>query len=680
MRKLLLGFVFSLVVLTMNAQVGTWKTYLAYADVTEIEQAGNIIYVLASNDLYTYNSNDESIQTYDKVNFLNDTQISHIAWCQAAHRLVIVYTNNNIDFLDSNNAITNLSAYRNKSMTVDKTINSINVDDIYAYLCTGFGIVKVNVRNAEISDTYNLGMNIEYSYISDGCIYAASKGKGIYKGVMTDNLLDKNNWTRTANYVAQTKTVDPELKELVATLEPGGPKYNYFHSMKLHNGNLYTTGGRLSGGVNRNRPGCIQILNDAGEWSFFEDNLQEKTGIRYNNISGLAIDPTDNRHTIAFGQTGVYEFYDGVFTKNWNIHNSPLQWARGLDPNNTASHPNYVEILGGIFDENGNFWCLNSYAENASIFRMTPSGEWTSFHHNDFMVYDSGIRLNRSLGSMENMMFDRQGTLWFVNNHWDKAAICAYDIDNDQLKFYSSFINDDGTKVETQYIRCVCEDKDGNLWIATDMGPVYLDRDDFDEDPSSVRFQQVKVPRNDGTNLADYLLSGVDIQCMAVDGGNRKWFGTGGAGLYLISSDNLEQVHHFTASDSGLLSDNIESIVINDKTGEVFIGTDKGLCSFMSDATETAEEMTKDNVWAYPNPVRPDYNGLITVTGLTYNAWVKITTANGVVVNEGQSNGGTYTWDGCDQDGRRVASGVYMVLTATEDQEKGVVCKIAIVR
>ena len=450
--------------------------------------------------------------------------------------------------------------------------------------------------------------------------------------------------------------------------------------MKLNDGKLYTTGGRLSGGVNRNRPGCIQLLDEAGEWTSFEDNLQEKTGIRYININGLTIDPTDNLHTIAYGQTGVYEFYDGQFTRNWNINNSPLQWARGLDPTNTDSHPNYVEVLGGIFDAEGTFWCLNSYAENVSIFRMTPTGEWTSFHHSDLMVYDSGIRLNRSLGSMENMMFDNQGILWFVNNHWDKPAVCSYNTDNNQLTFYSSFINEDGTKVKTQYIRCLCEDKDGNLWIATDMGPLYLSHDDLYADPSSVRFQQVKVPRNDGTNLADYLLTGVDIQCMAVDGGNRKWFGTGGAGLYLISNDNLEQVHHFTAADSGLLSDNIESITINNKTGEVFIGTDKGLCSFMGDATETASEMTKDNVLVYPNPVRPDYNGLITITGLTYNAWVKITTANGVVVSEGQSNGGTYTWDGCDKEGRRVASGVYMVITATENQEKGVVSKIAIVR
>ena len=131
-------------------------------------------------------------------------------------------------------------------------------------------------------------------------------------------------------------------------------------------------------------------------------------------------------------------------------------------------------------------------------------------------------------------------------------------------------------------------------------------------------FSQIKVPRNDGTNYADYLLEGVSISAIVIDSGNRKWFGTKGNGVYLISADNINQIHHFTTANSKLLSDIIESMAINEKTGEVFIGTDKGLCSYMSDASTTNSDMTKDNVWAYPNPVKPDYTGLITITGLSF--------------------------------------------------------------
>lgn len=99
----------------------------------------------------------------------------------------------------------------------------------------------------------------------------------------------------------------------------------------------------------------------------------------------------------------------------------------------------------------------------------------------------------------------------------------------------------------------------------------------------------------------------------------------------------MEQIHHFTATNSKLLSNNIESLAINDATGEVFIGTNKGLCSYMSDATATNEEMTQDNVWAYPNPVKPDYTGLITITGLSLDADVKIVSTSGTLVNQAEA-------------------------------------------
>ena len=179
--------------------------------------------------------------------------------------------------------------------------------------------------------------------------------------------------------------------------------------------------------------------------------------------------------------------------------------------------------------------------------------------------------------------------------------------------------------------------------------------------------------------MADYLLTGLSSKCIIVDGGGRKWVGTEGNGAFLISEDNMTQIHHFTTDNSPLISNNLLSISIS-PSGEVFFLTDKGLCSFVSDATEPNDEMTKDNVWAYPNPVTPDYTGPITITGLSYDADVKILAANGALIAEGRSNGGTFTWDGCDRQGRRVASGVYMVATATSDGKKGTVCKIAIIR
>ncbi len=254
-----------------------------------------------------------------------------------------------------------------------------------------------------------------------------------------------------------------------------------------------------------------------------------------------------------------------------------------------------------------------------------------------------------------------------------------YNISTDQMIGYEKFVNQDNTTITVNNgIRCCVEDTDGNMWVGTNNGLLLLEQSQFYE--SSPVFTQVKVPRNDGTDLADYLLSGLDIQCIAIDGGGRKWVGTNNNGVYLISRDNMTQLQHFTSNNSCLLSDVVLSVAINQSSGEVFFGTDKGLCSYISDATEAATEMTKDNVWAYPNPVTPDYTGLITIVGLTDNADIKILAPNGALVAQGRSNGGTFTWDGNDQYGNRVASGVYMVATATNDGNKGTVCKIAIVR
>ena len=214
--------------------------------------------------------------------------------------------------------------------------------------------------------------------------------------------------------------------------------------------------------------------------------------------------------------------------------------------------------------------------------------------------------------------------------------------------------------------------------MGTSSGPGYIESTQAAS--GQLTFIQPKIPRNDGTNYADYLLNNIPISAVAIDGGNRKWLGTSGNGIYLISADNMAQLQHFTTDNSPLLSDNIQAIAINNTTGEVFFGTDKGLCSYMSDATAPADEMEKDNVYAYPNPVEPGYTGLITVVGLSFDADVKITTATGYLVAEGRSNGGMFTWDGRDRDGRRVASGVYNIVTAKSDGSKGTVCKVAVVR
>ena len=622
--------------LPLHAQVGTWENYLAYHELQNICAASNNqLFVLASNSLYQYNQNDESITTYDKVTGLNDTYITHIAWNPKVQKLIAVYQNSNIDLIDTKGKISNISALLTKIMTESKTVKRLIIDDIYVWLDCDFGYVKVNMQKAEITDTY---------------------------------------WPNNPDYPKDLPAYD-EYKDLktyrpvVEKLNPIGPKYNHFYESVFLNGKLYTTGGYFLSGMNDyNYPGTIQVY-DGNDWMIYEDNLSEKTGYPYLDINCISVDPTDETHVYAGGRCGLYEFKDGRLLNYYNKDNSPLRPAidRGTELGN-----DYVLINGIQFDQAGNLVVLNSQAKGTNMLLLSKYHTWTSYHQ-ELLDNSDGI----SLSGLRSMFFDSRGLLWFVNTSWMDQSVCCYNPSTDELFKYSNWVNQDGISYSLTFVNSVCEDKEKNIWVGTNMGPFMIKSSEVGQE--DVTFYQIKVPRNDGTDYADYLLYGVNISHIAVDGGNRKWFATNGAGAFLIGADNITQISNFKEDNSYLLSNTISSIAVNPKTGKVYFLTDKGLCSYQGDATEPSEEMTKDNVYAYPNPVTPDYTGLITITGLTYDADVKIIASNGALIAQGRSNGGMFTWDGNDRQSRRVASGIYFVLTTTSDGNQGTVCKIAVI-
>lgn len=667
-RKILLCMI-ALMAFAMETHA-QWKAYLSYYEPTEIEQTPDgMLYVLASGGLFSYNPQDQDVQTYDKTTVLSDCDISHIAWCQAARKLVIVYSDYNIDLLSPNGNVVNMPAYMKASMTDDKTVNSISVSGNNAYLATNFGIVQINVATGEFVNTYKLGFSVNYAYSNNQYLYAASAAEGIYRGSLTANLLDPSKWTRTGDYTPRTKTMDPQLLAQVKTINPGGPKNNFTGLIKLHNGKLYVSSALPS--INE-KQGIIQVY-DGQNWAFSEDweSIRKKSGQRFSSLFDFEIDPKDDNHIYVGCQSGLYEFNNLKFTKLWNDTNSPLSVAATVPDGNK----DYTITTAMKFDVNGHLWVFNSISPSTSILELSNGSEWTSHHHQELMT--SNISPARSFEQMTGPIIDSRNLMWFTNAFYRSPSLICYQMSTDQTKVIKDLINEDGTTINTYDVSCVAEDMDHNIWIGTDQGPLMLSPNQITED--NPVFIQVKVPRNDGTNYADYLLSGVNITCLVVDRANRKWFGTADNGIYLIDSDNITQLQHFTADNSPLLSNNVNSMTLDDATGEMFIATNMGLCSYTSHFADNSQGMTKDNVWAYPNPVRPGYTGPITITGIKNGATVKIVTSSGSLVNEGTANNGQYKWYCLDLNGRRVVSGVYMVEIATSEGEKGVVCKIAIV-
>lgn len=667
-----------------------WTIYPSYSNITEIEPVGNICFVLASGAVFSYNITDGDVQTYDKAGVMSDVEVSYIGWSKVAKRLVVVYTNSNIDLLSANGDVINVPDLYRKSMTDNKTINHIDFDGPYAYLATAFGVVKLNTRDGAIMDTYQLDTDVSYTYVKNGYLYAESKERGRLRCKLTDNLLDKSRWVREDGFTTLrenrtnvqdkqtnlwwTKTADGKLTYYTVDADgkrtyktegvlPEGPASNNFYRLYNHNGKIYAVGGLFSQETNGNLPGEVHVW-DGTTWGHYEQPTEAQLGHKNVDYLCMDFDPLKEGHVMVGAKSGLYEFQDGKFVKCYNRDNSPLESATA------DKSKNYVMATGVKYDPTGNLWVLNSQITNP-LKMLGKDGEWS-------VMNNIGLTKDNAWDVKELFLSPTYGYMWFVNSYWEETKLFAYDYKNNKLYDAGgpTFTNEDNTTLKPYYLFHVTEDKNKNIWLSTSAGPLYMTPNDVKNGGGWVT--QHKVPRNDGTNLADYLLSNVETRCIAVDGGNRKWIATSN-GVFLISDDCNTQIEHFTTDNSPLLSNTVHYVLVDPNSSTVYFATDKGLCSYQSDATTPNEKMTKDNVYAYPNPVTPDYTGDITIVGLSYNADVKIVTTNGTLVNQGRSTGGSYRWNGCDLKGKRVASGIYMVETATEDGSKGTVCKIAII-
>lgn len=249
---------------------------------------------------------------------------------------------------------------------------------------------------------------------------------------------------------------------------------------------------------------------------------------------------------------------------------------------------------------------------------------------------------------------------------------------DDRQKHYDSFIDQDGKLFTPIFITCIVEVENGKLWVGTDDGVFEI------ANPESMlgegRITRLKVPRNDGTGLADYLMGSQLIHDIAMDASKNKWIATQEGGLFKVSPDGRTILQHFTSDNSPLISNKVLSVACSPVNNIVYVGTDDGLYEYQSDSAPAEDDYS--NVLAYPNPVRPDYSGWITIKGLMENSLVKIADAAGNIVSQGTSAGGMYTWDGCNFNGERVKTGVYYVY-ASQSGDMGsnaVVTKIMVVR
>lgn len=772
---------------TVVASAGIWKIHNIYVSTpTELIDTGDKVYSLVDGFLYCYEKDSDEFNTYNKGNYLHDANIKQIYYNYEKKYLVVVYTNSNIDIIQDNGKVINISDIKETSITASKNINDVTFATDRAYLATDFGYVVINDKKFEILESrifykaltsvaqvgdvlflasadavyydnvksghnslsqymsksisnarlFNFGNESKFALILPSSLEIATISgsgetldftrKAIYSGKVTSIQQRKS----TGNYFAQVPSVpliieingDGSYAKINMPTDLKNEKVSSFES----SGHWWTAGVNGLRNIEIKDDGSIATLIDymrlnassitdpkhlqynetqkklyvanTGLWWYnntlhckgiintfdgetWEDiTLPSVPTTRGNrpylySIFNTVFNPLDpNMYFIETYFEGVYVVKDGQVINKYDWTNSPL--GNYIDYN--CNVPNGLQ-----FDKDNNLWIVQAYDSQLFSPVVLPPSKITKtdLTASDWIVPNISFIPNWRqvflISKKHNVAIYNSGTWGSDLIAWDCNGSIGESV---KQKSYSNgkLLDQDGGVVNWTYLYCLSEDKNGKVWVGHKAGVFELDPENiFSENFHATR---LKVPRGDGTNYADYLLDGIPVMCITPDAQNRKWIGTNGSGLFLVSADGSKVLEQFTTKNSVLSSDVIYSVVCNPNTGAVYISTPNGMLEYSGDGSTPSDDLS--NVYVYPNPVRPEYTGMISITGLLENTLVKIANASGTIVKSLMSSGGTVTWDGCNESGERVRSGVYYVLASKRegDSNTAAVAKFLIVR
>lgn len=613
----------------------------ALINVTDIATDGSTLYAASTEGLYVADLNNANL-----TNFTNWSKDETVPKPNAHFNEVEVWNN---------------------SVLLNETRTEFNGDTLFVLQDTSWSIVEpmignnihsielrgnnvlmaVNGRVSEYASDWSEALRI-FDYGTeqspnpqfalpgrDGVIWIADRGNGL---VRSKNEFDNERLT------------------------PQGPFNSDCVAVEVFGSTVVVAAGALNGSLQStfSQEGVFFFRDN--EWSWFNNlTSQEYQQADVRDIVDMAVDPADEQHVfLASYRDGVIETQDG-------------QWVAQFDPTNTPMLPDpdvdssEIEVSDIQFDIDGNMWVAAATTPTPLSVR-TASGDWYS--------YDLTGDYNPTFTS--SLMINQDNYKWIAMPRG--GGILVYD-DNrtpenpndDQFKQLTAAPGE-GNLPSTS-VKTLAEGLDGEIWIGTDegIGVIFTPSNIFGEGDFDA--QQITVTVGGFTG---YLLESETVTAIAIDGQNRKWVGTENAGVFLLSPDGTEQVHHFTEENSPLLSNTVLDVAIDHTTGEVYFGTQAGLTAYRGSAT--AGNANYDDIYAFPNPVEPGYAGTIAIAGLKRDTDVKITDISGNLVFQTLSEGGQAVWDGTTITGEPVATGVYLVFCADLNGRDRAVTKILVVR
>jgi hypothetical protein len=510
------------------------------------------------------------------------------------------------------------------------------------------GVYNVSFDQAANGFTISSSSYIRY-YNIDGSINKTISYNAWGKPNISQAVADKQDiWIADIN----SGLVRGENMSTFSVLTLSGPSSNNAYSITSNNGKTVICGGGADISWNNlGRPVQVSI-NENNNWTTIS------SGSIIDPMRSL-IDPDNNNHMfVSTWGGGLLEYENNNLVKQYTESNSPLQTA-------IAGRAN-VRICGLAMDKDKNLWITQTEVPG-SIKVLKSDGGWIvnpvtieAPTIGDIIITKSGYKWIILPGGNGLFILDDNKTpSVFTDDRYKKMLI--EDTENQVISFVYS----------------IAEDLEGNIWVGTDQGPlIYYNPEKVFDD--NMKANRIKIPRNDGSGYADKMLQNETITSIVVDGANRKWLGTLSSGAYHLSPDGTILLKNFNEQNSPILSNSIVSLAVDNKTGDIWFGTSKGVQSFRGDATTGEEKFTK--VYTFPNPVREDFTGNVTITGLMRDSDIRITDISGNLVYQTTSDGGQATWDLKTYNGRRVTTGVYLVFCSSSDGSQSFITKMLVIR
>ena len=482
------------------------------------------------------------------------------------------------------------------------------------------------------------------------------------QSIINDNLnavfTDKEIWV--ADSYHQFRYLDRSSNAThIIDLNRDSPWSNDVFDLKFTSRGLFVAAGsysRIFLGTDNKVGYSLYDLNEWHTYNLYVDrwfdepeDIQDIVSIDYNeNNDELALGSMHNGLILTRGQDRIL----------YNTENSPLIGLSGDENTERTADVRY--------DSEGNLW-LAMFGRRQVIV-VTPDRKFGAFEAPGNVI------------GFVHTSFDPAGSIrWFSAP--EENAVFAYDPGNNLLSSSDdrwgrvNLISD----FEKNYLRptALFTDRNGRLWVGSQSGVFTIDCGSsvFGD---SCTARQILVP--DGAGVVP-LLNGAEITAINEDGAGRKWVGTR-QGVFMLNEYGEEVLLHLTADNSPLASDVVTALEIDKQTGNVYIGTDRGIQVYRTDAS-TGNPIHDQQLVIYPNPVRPEYNGPIIIKGVAGSTNVKIADVNGRLVFETMSLGGQAIWDGRDFQKRKVASGVYYVLatsTGNPENPEGITGQIVFIK